>query len=204
VIDPGHPSEVSAGNTLQNGLREIEVNWDIAVRLRALLAAEPGLTVLLTREQRDALTRNQERAEFANRHQARLMLRLHCDTGKGTGLTLYYPDAPGTTDGRTGPSPEVIAGSRAAAILLQSELETALGGRLRVNPLRTDRQTAVGGKRGALIGSIFSEVPVVTVEMVYLSNASDAAFIGSEAGAVAMARALATGVRRVLDLPARP
>ena len=32
--------------------------------------------------------------------------------------------------------------------------------------VKTDRQTAIGGKQGALTGSVFSEVPVVTVEML--------------------------------------
>jgi N-acetylmuramoyl-L-alanine amidase len=34
VIDPGHPSEVSSGATVQNGTTEVAVAWAVALRLR--------------------------------------------------------------------------------------------------------------------------------------------------------------------------
>jgi N-acetylmuramoyl-L-alanine amidase len=49
---------------------------------------------------------------------------------------------------------------------------------------------------GALTGSIYSEVPVVTVEMVVLSDKDDAEFIKREEGRRKMAAAIAEGVRR--------
>jgi N-acetylmuramoyl-L-alanine amidase len=57
----------------------------------------------------------------------------------------------------------------------------------------------VGSRHGALIGSIFSKVPVVLVEMVVLTNAKDEAFLLSAKGRSAMAEALAKGVLAALS-----
>ena len=63
--------------------------------------------------------------------------------------------------------------------------------------MRTDYQTKVGREQGgALTGSIFSEVPVVTIEMVTLSDPGDAEFIKTEEGQRRMADAIADGVAR--------
>ena len=72
-----------------------------------------------------------------------------------------------------------------------------LAGTLKDNGVRTDYQTKVGREQGgALTGSIFSEVPVVTIEMVVLSDPSDAEFIKTEEGQRRMAEAIAKGVER--------
>ena len=72
-----------------------------------------------------------------------------------------------------------------------------LGEALRDNGVRTDYQTKVGREQGgALTGSIFSEVPVVTIEMVVLSNPDDAEFIKTEEGQRRMAESIADGVAR--------
>ncbi len=65
------------------------------------------------------------------------------------------------------------------------------------NGVRTDFQTKVGRDQGgALTGSIFSEVPVVTIEMVVLSDDADAQFIKTEEGQRRMAESIAKGVER--------
>ena len=71
-----------------------------------------------------------------------------------------------------------------------------LGGRLHDGGVLGDSKTNIGKKQGALTGSVFSQVPVVTVEMVVLSHASDAAYIASDSGATAIANAIAAGAAR--------
>jgi len=72
-----------------------------------------------------------------------------------------------------------------------------LNGALNDDGVRTDFQTKVGREQGgALTGSIFSEVPVVTIEMVVLSDDADASFIKTEDGQRRMAEAIAKGVER--------
>ena len=196
-IDPGHPSEVASGKNIQNGTSETHVDWAVASKLRDLLEAR-GYEVVLTKTAEDELVRNKERALVANRARAALMLRLHCDASEERGYAVYYPDRQGRArDGTVGPSAYVIEESRRAAEAVHSALAEGLAGALNDNGVRTDYQTKVGREQGgALTGSIFSDVPVVTIEMVVLSSPQDAEFIKAEAGQQRMAEALAEGVAR--------
>ena len=195
AIDPGHPSEVSSGATIQNGTTEVHNAWVVARRLETLLR-ERGYEVVLTKRSEMQLVRNVERAEIGNRARAALMVRLHCDASSDSGFALYYPDRQGTAEGRTGPTKEIRRRSASAAAAMHAGMAPVLARHLKDGGVRGESRTLVGSRQGALTGSIFSEVPVVLVEMVTLSNARDAAFITSDRGRDLMARALAAGIER--------
>ena len=192
-IDPGHPSEVNSGLTVQNGTTETHIDWVVAQKLRQILIAR-DVKVVLTKASEKQRVKNKERALIANRAQADLMVRLHCDSSPDQGYAVYYPDRQGTAQGKTGPSQEVMDRSRAAAKILDKAMGRALEGVLKNGGVRGDSQTLIGGRQGALTGSIFSQVPVLTIEMVVLSHKADAAFIQTEAGQNRMAQALADGI----------
>jgi N-acetylmuramoyl-L-alanine amidase len=192
-IDPGHPSEVNSGFTVQNGTTETHIDWVVAEKLRKLLVAQ-GVKVVMTKSSEKQMVKNKERALIANRAGADLMVRLHCDSSPDQGYAIYYPDRQGTAQGKTGPSQEVMDRSHAAARVLDNAMGRALEGVLKNGGVRGDSQTAVGSKQGALTGSIFSQVPVLTIEMVVLSHKADAALIQTEAGQDKMAQALADGI----------
>ena len=196
-IDPGHPSEVASGKNVQNGTNEAAVDWAVTSKLREALEAR-GYEVVLTKSAEEELVKNKERALIANRARAALMIRLHCDASTERGFAVYYPDRPGRAkDGTTGPARDIIEESRRAAEAVHAGLAEGLAGALEDNGVRTDWQTKVGREQGgALTGSIFSEVPVVTVEIVVLSNSGDAEFIKSDEGLRRMAESLAEGVMR--------
>jgi N-acetylmuramoyl-L-alanine amidase len=196
-IDPGHPSEVASGKNVQNGTSETHVDWAVAAKLRGLLE-EKGYEVVMTKDAEDELVRNKDRALVANRARAALMIRLHCDASQERGYAVYYPDRQGRAkDGTVGPSADVIEQSRRAAEAVHAALAEDLAGALNDNGVRTDYQTKVGREQGgALTGSIFSDVPVVTIEMVVLSSPQDAEFIKDEAGQQKMAEAIADGITR--------
>ena len=80
-------------------------------------------------------------------------------------------------------------------------LANGLKGELTDQGLLSDARTAVGGRQGALTGSIFSEVPVVLVEMATITLRHDEAFMISEAGRRRMADALEAGVVAALGRP---
>src|SRR3982751_3843485 len=101
-IDPGHPSEVNDGKTIQNGTSEVHIAWVTALKLQKLLEAK-GYQVVLTKAEENQLVRNKERALVANRAHAALMIRLHCDAFAGRGFAIYYPDRQGTKEGKIGP-----------------------------------------------------------------------------------------------------
>jgi N-acetylmuramoyl-L-alanine amidase len=196
-IDPGHPSETSAGNVLQNGTTEVHIVWVIGLKLRALLEAE-GFKVVMTKARENQVVTNKERALTANNAGAALMIRLHCDASTDSGFAIYSPDRQGTVQGVTGPTAEIIRQSKVAAELIHKGMAGVLAGVLKDGGVRGDSKTFVGSKQGALTGSIFSQVPAVLVEMVVLSNQADAEFIKTEAGQLKMAQAIAQGIKLYL------
>lgn len=195
AIDPGHPSETSRGDVVQNGTTEVHIAWQVALELQRVLR-ELGYSVVMTKTAEAQMVRNVERAETGNRAKAALMVRLHCDASSNSGFALYYPDRPGTAEGKTGPSASVMTRSHAAADSVYAGMASVLAGRLKDGGVRGDSKTFVGSRQGALTGSIFSEIPVVLIEMVTLSNARDAAFIKTADGQEQMARAIADGIVR--------
>jgi N-acetylmuramoyl-L-alanine amidase len=196
-IDPGHPSETSAGNTLQNGLKEVHIVWVVGLKLKALLEAE-GFKVIMTKSKEAEVVTNKARAMIANQAKAAVMIRLHCDASTDSGFAVYRPDRQGTVQGVTGPSQEIIERSKVAANLVHKGMVSALAGLLKDGGVRGDSKTFVGSKQGALTGSIFSEVPAVLIEMVVLSNKADAEFIKTEEGQLKMATAIAEGIKLYL------
>lgn len=195
VIDPGHPSETSAGTKAADGTLENDVNWEIAIALQQRLSTVPGLRVLLTKDHRRQYISNRHRAELANAASALLFLRLHCDSGRKRGFTFYYPNRPGTTTaGNTGPSPKICRHSASAAIILHREMRCSASNHFYDNGILPESKTYVGSRQGALTGSIFSEVPVVTVEMFYMSSPEDMATYRSTSGRDALLAGLENGI----------
>ena len=195
-IDPGHPSETSRGCRGRR-LTEVAVVWGLAKLLKAKLESA-GVTVILTKSSQDQFVTNKKRAEIANQTGASLMIRLHCDAGPGSGFAVYYPDRAATLQGLTGPSKDVLKESCVAAKAMHQAMAETLRGELLDNGLRTDRETEVGHRQGALTGSVYSRVPVILVEACVLTNPQDERFIGSKRGQTAVVKALFQGVRAAL------
>jgi N-acetylmuramoyl-L-alanine amidase len=203
VIDPGHPSEVSDGAVVQNGTTEVKTAWEVGQRLQRLLTAH-GYRVVMTKSAERELVTNVQRAEIGNREHAALVVRLHCDASADSGYAIYHPDRSATVQGRTGPGESVRRSSQAAAESLHVSMARRLAGHLKDGGVRGDSKTAIGVKQGALTGSVFSDVPVVLVEMVTLSNARDARFIVDPQGQSLMAQAIAEGIGRFVPASNSP
>lgn len=196
-IDPGHPSEVGNG-TKGKLITELDAVWLVALELKPLLEAK-GVKVVLTKAKKDEFVANRRRAEIANESKADLLLRLHCDAASGSGLATYYPAEVGTAkDGKKGPSESVLKRSAAAAKAFHPVVIERLKGTLPDYGLKTDKQTLIGSQQGALTGSIYSEVPVLLVELCVLTNPKDEAVIASEAGRKMIAEALSAGTLAAL------
>jgi N-acetylmuramoyl-L-alanine amidase len=192
-IDPGHPSETSDGCTGPTGVTEIHINWVVALKLRDALLAE-GYRVVMTKSKENQKVTNRQRAETANKAGAAFMVRLHCDSTAGRGIALYYPDRQGTRFGVTGPSRAVMSISQRYAKLFNPACTAVLRGHEPGRGIHGDSATFVGSKQGALTGSIFARIPVLTAEMVVLTNRTDEAYISTDAGQRLMARALVAGI----------
>ena len=196
-LDPGHPSEVGRGTTGKR-ITEIQAVWRVALKLRLLLQQQ-GIKVVMTKQGEAQFVRNEERAKIANQAHAALMVRLHCDSDAGSGVATYAPTRQGRNNGKIGPELSVIADSQRMAQLFHPAMMQSLHGSLPDRGLKSDTATQVGGKQGALTGSIYSQVPVLLVEMCVLTNPRDEAFIDNEQGQQRMAQAVADGVTAALQ-----
>ena len=197
-LDPGHPSEVGRGTSGRH-ITEIQAVWKVALKLRSMLQQQ-GIKVVVTKQSEEQFVRNEERAHIANQAHAALMVRLHCDSDAGSGVATYAPTRQGRNNGKIGPELSVIADSRRMAQIFHPAMIQSLSGSLPDRGLKSDTATQVGGKQGALTGSIYSQVPVLLVEMCVLTNPRDEAFIDSEEGQQRMAQAIADGVTAALQV----
>ncbi len=201
-IDPGHPSEVSAGSGKQNGTTEVLMNWEVALKLKKTLEEKYGATVVMTKSKISENVTNKRRAEIANEAKADVAIRLHCDSetsGKKRGIAVFYPAKQGTVkNGTKGPSKMVIEESALIAQAIGKEFEL-IKKELPNNGVKTDADTYIGSQQGALTGSIYSQVPVALVEMVFLSNAKDAEFIKKGINQQRLADIFAKGISTYLN-----
>lgn len=208
VVDPGHDlranlatEPIGPGSTVRKirdgggtrGLRsnttEAELTLAISLRLARLLR-RAGLRVALTRVRTAGTSAgNVARAHLANRAQAALFLRVHADGAadaatRGT-ASLYPARTPGWTD-------DVFAASRRAAVLLHREL---------VRGLRfPDRGVQ---QRPDLTGFNWADVPVVLVEVGFMTNPVEDLLLATPRWRQRAALALCRGTLRFLHRPPR-
>ena len=195
-LDPGHPSEVGKG-TRGKKVTELTAVWEIAVAAKPILEAK-GIKVVMTKSSEEEFVANKKRAETANKAKADLMVRLHMDAAPARGWGTYYPHQQGTVQGVTGPSKWVLKESKAAATAFHKGVFSVLKGKHPDRGLMTEAKTAVGARQGALTGSIFSEVPVVLVEMATLTLKDDEAFVASASGKKLLVDAVVAGTEAAL------
>ncbi len=152
---PHKKARVSSG-TEGVGTKKAEyvVNLEAAMILKELLEAE-NITVVMTRETHDVNISNAERAEISNKANANITVRLHCDSisnSSKTGATILVPS---DTNQNT---KAIYEDSHAFAELLKCTL--------------ADKGVKVNGifKREDMTGFNWSRVPVVVLEMGFMSN----------------------------------
>ena len=209
VIDPGHDARANlatepigpgsptrkikdGGGThgVVTGIREPDLTLDVSLRLRRLLRGA-GVRVVMTRTRTaGASMGNIARARIANDAGAALFLRVHADgasnaSARGT-RTLTPALHRGWTD-------DVYPASRRAATLVQTELVRALGFPSRGIQERSD-----------FTGFNWADVPVILVEMGFMTNPTEDRALARPAVRGRAALGLCRGTLRFLGLaPAR-
>ena len=203
VLDPGHDLRANlttepigpgsrtrkikdGGGTrgVVSGLTEAELNLAVALRLRALLE-RTGVKVVMTRTQTaGASIGNVARARIANRVRAALFLRIHADGSADRSVrgthTLYPALRAGWTD-------DVYGESRRGAEIVQRELVRALGFPDRGLQPRSD-----------FTGFNWADVPVILVEMGFMTNPTDDRLLATATGQRRAALGLCRGALRFL------
>jgi N-acetylmuramoyl-L-alanine amidase len=206
VIDPGHDLRANpqtepigpgsatrkikdGGGThgVVSGLREADLNLAVALRLRTLLQ-RAGVDVVMTRT-RTAGTSigNIARARIANRAHANLFLRIHADgstdpAARGT-HTLYPAYRRGWTD-------DIYQPSKRAAAIVQRAVRSSLG--------FPDRGLQ---ERSDFTGFNWANVPVILVEMGFMTNPTEDRLLATAAYQRRAAIGLCRGTLQFLRRP---
>jgi N-acetylmuramoyl-L-alanine amidase len=205
VIDPGHDlransvtEPIGPGSTtlkikdgggthgVVSGLREAELVLRVALRLRPLLE-RAGVRVVMTRTWTARTSMgNIARARIANEAGAALFLRIHADgspsaSTRGT-HTLHPAFRRGWTD-------DVYRSSRRAAEIVQAALLSALG--------FPDRGLQ---ERSDFTGFNWSDVPVILVELGFMTNPTEDRLLATPAYQQRAAAGLCRGTLRFLAL----
>ncbi len=206
VIDPGHDARAnlatepigpgSASRKIKDGggthgvvtgIREPDLTLDVSLRLRRLLRAA-GVRVVMTRTRTaGASMGNIARAQIANRVGAALFLRVHADGSASSAARGTHTLTPALQRGWTD---DVYRASSRAATLVQAELVRALG--------FPDRGIQ---ERSDFTGFNWSDVPVVLVEMGFMTNPSEDRALATPAVRGRAALGLCRGTLRFLGLP---
>lgn len=172
-IDPGHQEKgdsnlepvapgsyvkkarVSSGATgVATKKPEYILNLETSIVLRNILESK-GYKVIMTRESHDVNISNSERAIFANNNNADMVIRIHADSLNNpskTGASVLIPDKESkyTTN--------IYEDSKTCANLIENKMKES---GIQVNGVF---------ERNDLTGFNWSKVPVVLVEMGFLSN----------------------------------
>jgi N-acetylmuramoyl-L-alanine amidase len=172
--------KVSGGTTgVSTGKPEYVLNLEVAVLLKQALVKR-GFEVIMTREDHDVDISNIERAEMANEANAQLAVRIHADgdaSSKTKGFSILYPDAGVRSTQSIQPS------SRKAA---EAIFEAVKKG--------TDASSRGMIARSDLSGFNWSKVPVVLIEMGFMTNPSEDEQMSDPEYQQRMAEAIAEGV----------
>jgi N-acetylmuramoyl-L-alanine amidase len=206
VIDPGHDARanlatepIGPGSTTRKikdgggthgvvtGIREPELTLDVSLRLRRLLRAA-GVRVVMTRTSTSGPSMgNVARARIANAFGAALFLRVHADGASSASARGTHTLTPAL---RRGWTDDVYRSSRRAATLVQAELVRALG--------FPDRGIQ---ERSDFTGFNWADVPVILVEMGFMTNPSEDRALARPTVRRRAALGLCRGTLRFMGIP---
>ena len=174
VLDPGHNYSVTDTGATGCGLREQDIIYAIASRVKPLLERN-GFTVVMTRNN---LTDNvstesvsaslHRRADIANDANADLFLSIHCNAGGGSGTETYYFED--SSIGKT------------LATVIQRNVVSEVGLQNR------------GVKSAGFAVLRYTGMVAALLETAFIDTEADAAQLGSISGQEAYARGIAKGI----------
>lgn len=174
VIDAGHNYSGVDTGAVGNGLREQDITFYIAQKVRPLLERN-GFRVILTRNsiKENVSTESvsaslARRAEIANRNGADIFLSIHCNAGGGTGTETYY--CTGSNEGKV------------FATFIQNGVLDSVGLRNR----------GVKNARYAVLRN--TNMTAALLETGFIDTASDAKYLGSDEYQQAFAEGIAKGI----------
>ncbi|MDP4178842.1 MAG: N-acetylmuramoyl-L-alanine amidase [Bacillota bacterium] len=198
VIDPGHAdhadlsTEPIAPNSsvmkikdgggaegVSTGTPEYEVNMRVAVSLKNILQ-QNGYTVIMTKTSNSESPGNVDRAKIGNNANASLVIRIHADTSDDSsvkGASMLVPSAINDN------TQKIYSESKRCGQIVLNTLANEVGMKNR-GVVETDQMT----------GFNWSTVPVILVEMGFLSNPDEDRLLSSSDYENKLAKGLADGI----------
>ena len=214
VIDPGHGGKDHGATA--NGLREKDVVLSVSLKLGEYIEEYlDGVEVLYTRTT-DEFLELEERGQFANEHGAKLFLSIHANSAPS-------PHARGTETYFLGPyksesarevmerensvirfeeDPEVYDAYDDQRLVRETLTQSTylrqsqeLAGMIEQQFAERVQRNSRGVKQAPFYVLWGASMPAVLIELGFLSNPTEARFLGSEQGQVYMASAIFRAVR---------
>jgi len=216
ILDAGHGGKDFGA--VYNGFVEKNISLNVVLKAGKILEGDNGTEVLYTRKA-DVFTELTERPGLANRSSGDIFISVHCNsenTKAAFGSETYVI---GTTknasnidvakkenvvmsvekdykvkyEGYNTASPEVIAGALATQEPLLSK-SIDLASRVQEGFVNTAKRKNRGVKQAPLWVLNKAAMPGIFIELGFISNAEEGAYLNSEAGQDEMAKALAAAV----------
>jgi N-acetylmuramoyl-L-alanine amidase len=211
VIDPGHGGHDPGAQG--KGVTEAELVLDVALRLEKLLAAVPGIEVILTRRTDDFVAL-QERTAIANREGADVFLSIHANassSAQARGVETYFLNFANNLSAAGVAARENAASGQAMgalpdfvkAIALNNKLDESRDfatqvQRAMIEKLRAQNKLIkdLGVKQAPFIVLIGAAMPSVLAEISFVTNSQEAKLLKSNAYRQKIAEALYGAVRK--------
>ncbi|MHB9924492.1 N-acetylmuramoyl-L-alanine amidase family protein [Clostridium botulinum] len=202
VIDPGHAnrsnlelervSPDSEEKKIKDGggadgvnskTPEYLIAMDVASKLKETLQKE-GYTIIMTKNKHSESLGNIERAEVGNKNNANLVIRIHADSADledAKGASILVPS-------KKGYASEINELSKKYGGILLSEM---------VASANMNNRGVV--EREDMTGFNWSKVPVVLVEMGFLSNAEEDKLLNTEEYRIKIVQGLIEGIKKAIN-----
>ncbi|MFL0270267.1 N-acetylmuramoyl-L-alanine amidase family protein [Candidatus Clostridium radicumherbarum] len=203
VIDPGHANRsnlekepLAPGSTtmkikdgggaqgVATGTPEYRVNMNVSLKLKALLQ-NYGYTVVMTKTQDSQSLGNVERANVGNNANADLVIRIHADSSTSTSAKGASMLVPSPINDNT---KAIYSASKSYGKTVLNTLVQEVGMQNRGVTEHSD-----------MTGFNWSKVPVILVEMGFLSNPNEDKLLSSDTYENKIAKALADGIITALE-----
>lgn len=201
VLDPGHSKnpgtekekispdsdemklkDTSGSVGLISKKNEYEIAMDVTLKLKELLERD-GYTVVLTKDNVETPLSSIERAEVGNRENANLMIRIHCDSfsnSSAKGASMLVPKQRGYI------TKEISEKSIEYGKNIIEEYTKKTGLNNRGLQYRSD-----------LTGFNWSKIPVVLLELGFISNPEEDKFLSSEENINTIAAGIKNGIEKI-------
>jgi N-acetylmuramoyl-L-alanine amidase len=175
VKDPGGAAGVSTR------LNEYEVNMIVAKKLKVLLEKD-GFNVIMTKNSSEENPGNVDRAEIGNDNNANIVLRIHCDSNDSSsayGASMLVPEPVGYAE-------NIYKISQQYGEIILKNFVNSTGAKNRGISKRKD-----------ITGFNWSKVPVVLIEMGFMSNMEEDKLLASDNYQNKIASGLLNGIKEI-------